>query len=180
LGTTFSNNLFPLHSLKKEISMPHDPKPRSEGFTFSKLAPEAYAALISLGKVVHASGLEHELLELVKMRSSQINGCAFCLQMHTTDARKLGISEERLQLLVVWREAPLFSPRERAALAYAEAVTRIADHGVPDDTWADLTALFSEKEVAHLTAAIALINSWNRISVSYRTPPQVKSAPPSA
>lgn len=157
--------------------MSHDTKPRSEGFAFSKLAPEAYAALLSLSKVVTSSGLEHELLELIKIRASQVNGCAFCLQMHITDARKLPISEERLQLLVVWREAPLFSPRERAALAYTEAVTRIADHGVPDDVWADLTALFSEQEVAHLTAALALINSWNRISIAYRTPPQVTTAP---
>jgi AhpD family alkylhydroperoxidase len=154
------------------------PAPRSEGFSFNKLAPDAYASLINLGKVVAASGIEHEILELVKMRASQINGCAFCLQMHTTDARKIGISEERLQLLVVWKEAPLYSARERAALAYTEAVTLIAEEGVPDDVWAELNAQFSEKEVANLTAAIALINAWNRISVSYRTPPQVKSAAP--
>ena len=100
--------------------------------------------------------------------------------MHVTDARKIGMTEERLQLLVAWREAPLYSPREQAALAYCEAATRIADHGVPDDVWADLHARFSEKEVAYLTAAIVLINSWNRICVSYRTPPQVTTAAPSA
>src|SRR5919198_2756433 len=105
------------------------------------------------------------LLELVKMRASQINGCAFCLDMHSKDARARGESEQRLYLLNAWREAPFYTERERAALAWTEAVTLITDGHVPDDVYDEVRAHFSEKELADLTLAVATINAWNRLSI---------------
>ncbi len=142
-----------------------------------KAAPELMKAMMAFEAVVVGSGLDHSLIELVKTRASQINGCAFCVQMHVTEARKLGVSEERLQLLCVWREAPVFSERERAALTWAEALTRIADGPMPPDVYDQARARFTEEELAHLTGAIVVINAWNRIAVAYRFTPEVKSQP---
>jgi AhpD family alkylhydroperoxidase len=139
---------------------------------FQKLAPAAYAALTALSQAVAASGLEHDLIELLKLRASQINGCAFCTQYHLNAARKLGIPREKLDLLVVWREAGIFSPREQAAFRWTEKLTRIADDHVTDKDYAGVSAQFSPSELASLTAAIGLINTWNRIAGPLQfTPP---------
>ncbi|HXK20388.1 MAG TPA: carboxymuconolactone decarboxylase family protein [Polyangiaceae bacterium] len=114
------------------------------------------------------SGLELPLLRLLKTRASQLNGCAYCLHMHTREARADGESEERLYLLSAWRESPLYNPRERAALAWTEALTLLADSHAPDDTYAELAAQFSEPERVKLTMAIVAINGWNRIAVGFR------------
>jgi len=150
------------------------PKPRQQWEHMKKLIPQDMAALMSLSQVIAASGLEPEILELVKLRASQVNGCAFCLQMHATDARKMKMSEEKLQLLAAWREAPVYSRRERAALAWTESLTLVAQsHGVPDDVYAAATAEFSDVELAHLTSAVVLINAWNRFAIAYRYAPMV-------
>lgn len=140
-------------------------KPRLE---FHKASPEAYQAMLTLSKYTNECGLEHSLLELVKTRASQINGCAFCLQMHTREARKLGETEERLHLLPAWREAPIYTPRECAALAWTEALTLVTEGHAPDHVYTEVRAQFSEEEIAKLTLAIAAINSWNRIAVGLR------------
>jgi AhpD family alkylhydroperoxidase len=127
-------------------------------------------AMLSLQKEVEASGLEHSLLELVKMRSSQINGCAYCLDMHSKDARAAGETEQRLYALSAWHEAPFYTPRERAALAWTESVTRVADTHVPDDVYAEARAHFTEQEIIALTFALVAINGWNRLCVSFRVP----------
>ena len=116
-------------------------------------------------------GLEHSLLELVKLRASQVNGCAFCVDMHSADARKGGETERRLHAVSVWRETPFFTPRERAALAWTEAVTAISTSGAPDDVHEALAAQFTEKERMDLTLAIAMINSWNRLAIAFRKMP---------
>lgn len=134
---------------------------------FKRLAPEADAALAALGKAVAGSGLEKDLVELVEVRASQINGCAFCVRYHLDLARRHGVAAEKLDLLVVWREAPVFSARERAALAFAELLTEPGRGGVPDADHAAALAQFSERELAHLTAAIATINAWNRIALAF-------------
>jgi AhpD family alkylhydroperoxidase len=113
------------------------------------------------------------LRELIKIRASQINGCAYCIAMHTRDARKLGETDERMHLLDAWREAPIYCAREQAALAWTEAITRITDGHVPDQVYAQMRQQFSEKEIVDLTAAVVAINSWNRIAIAFRTPPQV-------
>ena len=139
-----------------------------------ELVPSLREGLIGIGKAVERSGLDRKLIELVKIRASQINGCAFCLKMHTADARRLGESEERIYLLYAWREAPCYSAKERAALAWTEAVTRLAG-GVPDEVFEEARAQLSEEELANLTAAVAVINAWNRISIACRFPPQVEA-----
>jgi AhpD family alkylhydroperoxidase len=141
-----------------------------------KISPAAYKAMAGLQAYVDQSGLERSLLELVKIRASQINGCAYCINMHTTDARKLGESDERMHLLNAWREAPVFSERERAALAWVEAVTLVAEDHVPDDVYQEARRQFSEKEIVDLTAAAVTINAWNRLAIAFRAMPQVKGA----
>jgi len=136
-----------------------------------KASPEGYQALAALEHFVMTSGLERPLLELVKMRASQINGCAYCLDMHSKDARALGETEQRLYLLNAWRDAPFYTERERAALEWTEAVTLIAGHDVPDDVYERAVKQFSPEELANLTLAIATINSWNRLSISFRIVP---------
>ena len=121
-------------------------------------------------------GLEPALLELVKLRASQINGCAFCVDLHTRDARAAGESDERMHLVCVWHEAPVFSPRERAALAWTEALTRIADTHVPDDVYELAKSEFSEAELVNLTLAVVTINGWNRFAVSFRAVPAGRSS----
>ena len=130
--------------------------------------PEAFEPMIALEKYLATSGLEHSLIELVKMRASQINGCAFCLHMHATDARRSGESEERLYLLNAWRESPLYSDRGRAALGWCEALTRIAETQAPDEDYQRLEELFSPEEQVKLTLVITNINAWNRIAVGFR------------
>jgi len=135
---------------------------------YVKASPAAYQALLALEQTVEKSGLEKPLLELLKIRASQINKCAFCLHMHTRDARKGGESEERIYLLEAWRESPLYTARERAALAWTESLTLLPETGAPDDVYAEVAAQFSEPEIADLTLAIGAINLWNRFGVGFR------------
>ena len=132
-------------------------------------SPDAFKAMLDTEHQVHQSGLENSLLELVKTRASQINGCAWCLDMHTKDARARGETEQRLYLLSAWREAPFYSERERAALDWTEAVTQIATHGVPDALYAEVRRHFGEKAIVDLTLAIIAINGWNRMNVAFCT-----------
>jgi len=138
---------------------------------YQKVAPGVSQAMSQLERKVRESGLEPTLLELVKTRASQINGCAFCLDMHTKDARARGESEQRLYALSAWRETPFYSDRERAALAWTEAVTLVAETHVPDDVYEQAREQFSEQELANLTLAIIAINGWNRLAISFRTVP---------
>ena len=115
--------------------------------------------------------MDPKLFELVKIRASQLNGCAYCLDMHTKDARLAGETEQRLYALSAWHETPFFTPRERAALEYTEAVTRVGDTHVPDDLYARVAKLFDEDEMVALTFAVVVINAWNRLAVSFRVPP---------
>jgi len=131
-------------------------------------APAPMQSWLDFGKDILQSGLEDGLMELVKIRASQINGCAFCLHMHTASARKLGETEERLYLLNAWRESPLYSERERAALAWTEALTLISETRAPDNVYQALQAQFTEKEQVTLTLLIVAINGWNRIQVGFR------------
>jgi AhpD family alkylhydroperoxidase len=138
---------------------------------FYKASPDAIKALIALEAAVIKLGFEAPLLELVKLRASQINGCAFCVDLHTSDARKRGETERRLYAVSVWRETPFFSARERAALAWTEAITNIAQTHAPDEDYNNLSAHFSEREMVNLTLAINTINSWNRLSIGFRKMP---------
>jgi AhpD family alkylhydroperoxidase len=138
--------------------------------TLPKLAAGGYRALLDLEAFVRGSDLPHATVDLVKIRVSQINGCAFCLDMHSHDAKQAGETDERLFSVAAWREAPYYTPAERAALALAEAATRITDRpeGVPDDVWDEATKHYDEASLAALVMAIAAINAWNRISVTTR------------
>jgi AhpD family alkylhydroperoxidase len=138
------------------------------------LTPDAYEAVLALGQIAAKAGMDKQLLELIKLRASQINGCAFCVQYHILEGEKLGVPTDKLNLVVVWREAPQFSQRERAALAWTEALTLLAD-GVSDEVYAQASSEFSEKELAYLTSAVASINVWNRFGAAFRwTPPARK------
>ena len=141
-------------------------KPRLNPY---QVAPELLNSLLELEKSIRQSGIEHSLLLLIKTRASQINGCAFCIHMHTRDARAAGESEERLYLLSAWRESPLYTARERAALAWTEALTLLAETGAPDAQYAELSAQFDEAERVKLTMAIVTINAWNRLAVGFRS-----------
>lgn len=138
---------------------------------YKQASPAAFKALLHTEQQVHASSLEASLIELVKTRASQINGCAYCLDMHTKDARAAGESEQRLYALAAWRETPFFSDRERAALAFTEAVTRVAESGVPDEVYEEARRHFAEKELVDLALAIVAINGWNRLAIAFRTVP---------
>jgi AhpD family alkylhydroperoxidase len=135
--------------------------------------PEAYSAMRGLQSFVNNSGLDHRLLELVKLRASQINGCAFCIAMHVTDAQKLGEHDLRLHLVRVWREAPIFTARERAALALTEAVTELNGGEVPDSVYDAARAQFTDAELSSLVYGIVAINSWNRLCITFRAPPNL-------
>lgn len=137
----------------------------------AEVAPEGYRAMINLDRYVRSSGLEHSLLELIKIRTSQINGCAYCIDMHTKDARAAGETEQRIYALSAWRETPFFTERERAALAWAEAVTLISENDVPDELYNSVRQRFSEKEIVDLTLAVVMINGWNRIAIPFRSVP---------
>jgi AhpD family alkylhydroperoxidase len=135
-------------------------------------APDAVKAMYGLERYLrHSTGLESSLLELVRMRASQINGCAYCLDMHSKDARAAGETEQRLYALNAWRETPFFSDRERAALEWTEAITLIAESHAPDQVFARVSESFSEKEIVDLTMAIVTINGWNRIAIATRAVP---------
>ena len=142
----------------------------SQRINYAAASPGGFAAMRALQAHVDACGIEHALLELVKMRASQINGCAYCLDMHSKDARAAGETEQRLYLLDAWREAPFYSARERAALAWTEALTRIADtHDVPDSIYDECRQHFTDKELADLSFAIIAINGWNRLAIPFRS-----------
>lgn len=135
-----------------------------------KSAPDLYKAVLYLEQAVQASSIDPQMLHLIKLRASQINHCAYCVEMHTREALDDGIDPRKLYLLTVWEESSLYDARERAALAWTETVTLVAETGVPDEAFEAVRTAFSETEVAELTVAIATINVWNRISVSSRTP----------
>jgi len=145
-----------------------------ERLDYAKASPEGYRAMLGLQRFVDKCGLEHALMELVKMRASQINGCAYCLKMHSSDARKAGESEERLYLLDAWEEAPVYSPRERAALAWTEALTLVSKSHAPDAVYEEARRHFSEVELVNLTLAIVTINGWNRIAIGFRSVPEIE------
>lgn len=144
-------------------------QPRIDFYTAS---PDALKAMIALETAVSKLPLEKTLIELVKLRASQINGCAFCVDMHTADARKGGETERRLYAVSVWRETPFFTPRERAALAWTESLTLLSQTHAPDEDYELATAQFDAKEMVDLTVAISTINSWNRLAVGFRKMPQ--------
>jgi AhpD family alkylhydroperoxidase len=146
-------------------------KPRLNPY---QAAPNSMKALAALEAQVANSGLDSRLMELVKIRASQINGCAFCLNMHTHDARAKGESEERIYLLDAWRESPLYTAHERAALAWTEAVTLVSQTHVPDAVYEEVRAEFEPEELVKLTLLVATINAWNRFAVSFRSIHPVK------
>jgi AhpD family alkylhydroperoxidase len=152
---------------------------RQEYGQLKQIAPDVYEALLNLSQLAGRAGLDKQLIELVKIRASQINGCAFCVQYHILAAEKLGVPADKLNLVVVWREAPQFSRRERAALGWTEALTQPGG-GVGDEVFAEANAEFSEKELAYLTSAVAVINAWNRYGVAYRWTPPARQTTASA
>ncbi len=140
-------------------------QPRLNYFAY---APELLVAARNLNEAINASGLETSLIHLIKLRASQINGCSFCVEMHAREAREDGETNKRLDLVAAWRESPLFTDRERAAFAWTEAVTKVSEAGVSDELYEATRAAFSEEDLVKLTAAVAMINTWNRLSVSFR------------
>jgi AhpD family alkylhydroperoxidase len=148
---------------------------RSELKDLKALAPDANDMILALSQAAGKAGIDKQLIELVKVRASQINGCAFCVQFHILQGESLGMSADKLNMVVVWREAPLFSARERAALAWTEALTLVIG-GVSDEVYAQASAEFSARELAYLSSAIASINVWNRLGVAYRWTPPARSA----
>ncbi|SPB13351.1 alkylhydroperoxidase [Caballeronia novacaledonica] len=138
---------------------------------FYKASPAAIKALVGVEERIAKSALEKSLTELVRLRASQINGCAFCVDMHTTDARKGGETDRRLATVVVWRETPFFTDRERAALAWTEALTLVSHDHVPDSVWEAVKPHFSDEEIVDLTLLICAINSWNRFAIAFRKTP---------
>lgn len=149
----------------------------SHRLDYAKASPEGYRALGAVHSAIQQCGLPHELIDLVYLRVSQINGCAYCIDMHSRDLLKLGIATEKLPLMPVWRErGALFDARERAALAWAESVTRVAETGIPDADYAAAKAVFSDKELADLSYAIGLMNAFNRLGVAFRMVPAAAKA----
>jgi AhpD family alkylhydroperoxidase len=146
---------------------------RIEFAEFEKIAPEARAALTALSKAVGDSGFDKALIELIKIRASQINGCSFCVQFHLNLARKFGVPQTKLDLVAVWRDAGIFNAREMAALAWTEALTHVTPSGVADEDFAAARNEFDESELVFLTAAIASINAWNRIAMAFRFLPPI-------
>jgi AhpD family alkylhydroperoxidase len=149
----------------------------SNRIDYAKISPESYKAFGSVYVSVRKSSLPHDLINLVYLRVSQINGCAYCIDMHSRDLLKAGVTTDKLVLVPVWREAgEVFSTRERAALAWAEMVTRVADTGIPDSDYHAAAAVFGEVELADLTYAIGLMNAFNRFGVAFRTTPAAAAA----
>jgi AhpD family alkylhydroperoxidase len=141
--------------------------------TFQKIAPAARDALLAMGKTADESGVDKAIVELVKLRVSQINNCAFCLQIHLNVSRKLGVPQEKLDLVATWHEAGIFSDRECAALAWAEALTHLAGHSIADEAYEAVRRHFSESELVFLSTAIATINAWNRLGAAFRFAPPI-------
>jgi AhpD family alkylhydroperoxidase len=141
--------------------------------TFQKTAPGTQAALLAMGKSTEESGLDKAIVELAKLRVSQINNCAFCLQIHLNVSRRLGVPQEKLDLVATWHEAGIFSDKECAALAWAEVLTRLADRSVPDEAYEAVRRHFDENELIALSAAIANINAWNRLGAAFRFAPPI-------
>ncbi|MBG6503348.1 carboxymuconolactone decarboxylase family protein [Pseudomonas aeruginosa] len=139
---------------------------------WAKASPDAYAAMLGLEKALAKAGLERPLIELVYLRTSQINGCAYCVNMHANDARKAGETEQRLQALCVWQETPYFTPRERAALAWTEQLARLSQGALPHGLLDELREHFDDKEIAELTLAVSAINAWNRYGVGMGMQPE--------
>jgi AhpD family alkylhydroperoxidase len=150
--------------------------PRLGWEEFQKIAPEFRTAMAAITQSLKNSGVEPEIRELLKIRASQLNGCAFCVQFHLNDARKLGIAAEKLDLLPAWREAGIYSEREAAALEWTERVTMLAQHHIDDETFARVKAHFPESQLAFLTIAISQINAWNRIAAPFRFTPPIPGA----
>ncbi len=145
---------------------------------YLKAAPAgAFQAMYGVEQYVRNCGLDHQLIELMKMRASQLNGCAYCLDMHSKDARLAGETEQRLYALSAWRETPFFTERERAALEWTEALTLISNNHVPDDLYARVSAHFSEAEMVNLSMAVVAINGWNRLAISFRSVPGTYQPP---
>lgn len=142
---------------------------KKERLNYSKIAPEGIKGLIEIEKYLAQSGLDRTIFELVKLRASQINGCAYCLDMHTKDARAAGETEQRLYLLNAWREAPFYTEKERVALEWTEAMTLISENEISDDLYQKVEEHFEDKELMALTMAIVAINSWNRLAIGFRT-----------
>jgi len=145
-------------------------------FSFTKDAPEGYKAMLGVEQYLHQCGLENNLLSLIKLRVSQMNGCAFCIDMHWKDSRALGEAESRLYSLDAWRECPYYSDRERAALSWAEALTHLTDGHVPDRLYEQVHLHFTNRELADLSLAVATINAWNRVLISARAVPGTYTA----
>lgn len=143
----------------------------SRRISYVKIAPDTVEALTAGGASLKKTTIDEKLRALVELRTSQINGCAYCVDMHSQEARKAGETQQRLDCLVVWRETTLFDDRERAALAWAEAVTRVAETGVPGDVYNEVCRHFSDREVVDLTHIVALMNAWNRMSISFKNVP---------
>ena len=133
------------------------------------LVPEIYQAAVKLQQALEAAGLHKHYAELIKIRASQINGCAYCINMHTREARKLGISEWKIYLLSAWRESTVFDEKERAVLAWTEALTRVSERGAPHELYAELARHFSDREIVAINTAVAMINYWNRTTIGFGT-----------
>jgi AhpD family alkylhydroperoxidase len=144
---------------------------------YALISPEPVKALLEIEHFLRGCGLERPLLELVRLRASQINGCAYCIDMHTKDARAAGESEQRLYAVSAWHETPFFNDRERAALEWTEAVTQVGQSHVPDEMYGRIREVFNEKELTDLTWAVAAINAWNRIAISFRAVPGTYQPP---
>jgi len=151
-------------------------EPRIDFPQFKNLAPAVYAGMAAVTSAINASGFPKDLAELLKIRASQINGCAFCCQFHLTQARAVHVAQTKLDLIAVWRDTPIFSSRERAALAWTEALTKMADAAPDESVYKTLQTEFSESEIAHLTSAIGLINAWNRIAAGLLFSPIIPAA----
>jgi len=151
-------------------------QPRLTYDAFTKIAPVAPQSLIAMGRQADESGIDKQIVELVKLRVSQLNNCAFCLQIHLNVSRKLGLPQEKLDLLATWEEAGIFSKCERAALAWAETLTRLVGHSVPDAAYEAVRRHFSEEEVAFLSVSIATTNAWNRLGAAFRFAPPILGA----
>ncbi len=149
-------------------------QPRLTYDAFARIAPVAQQSLIAMGRQADESGIDKQIVELVKLRVSQINNCAFCLQIHLNVSRKIGLPQEKLDLVATWEEAGLFSDRECAALAWAETLTRLAGHSVPNEAYEAIRKHFSEEEVTFLSVSIATINAWNRLGAAFRFAPPIQ------
>ena len=155
---------------QRRLTKGNETEPVMSAFlNYAKASPDSYRAMLQLSQYTHHLELEPALLELVRVRASQINHCAYCIDMHTLDARAAGETEQRLYAVAAWEEAPFFTPRERAALAWTEAVTRLADRPVPETLYRATLEQFSEQEIVDLTLAIIAINGWNRLAGVFRT-----------